>query len=63
MIQIDNKIIAKIIKKTIAKHMEVDAKVVPKWRLIRCQKSSKINAKTDNETKHDNHQKSYLSDV
>ena len=36
-------------KKRLPKNMEFDAKGVPKWNRSRCQKSSKINAKTGNE--------------
>ena len=45
------------------KYMEFDTKEVPKWTQDRCQKSSKINAKTDNEKDYEHQQKSCFSDV
>ena len=45
------------------KNMEFDAKGIPKWSQKRCQKSSKINAKNDNEKDQENHQKSCFSEL
>ena len=49
-------------RKRSPQNMECDPKGVPKWDRNRCNKSSKNNAKTDNEKDHANHQKSYFSE-
>ena len=49
-------------KKRVQKNMEFDTKGVPKESRNRCQKSSKIKAKTGNGKDQENHQKSCFSE-
>ena len=49
-------------RKRSPQNIKFDAKGVPKWSQNRCQKSSKINAKTGNEKDQENHQQSCFSE-